>query len=162
MNTKNITCCFTGHRAIPSRYYAKTMRKLRKEIIRLIEQGVACFGAGGALGFDTMAAQTVLELKNKYPQIKLILVLPCKTQTCGWTETNKAIYESIKASCNKYVYTSEEYTRGCMHKRNRHLVDNSDYCICYLAESFGGTAYTVDYAKQMGLTIINLAKEKDW
>lgn len=137
------------------------MCRLKSAIVKLIEQGVVYFGAGGALGFDTMAAQVVLELKNKYPKIKLILVLPCKTQTRGWAEANVAVYESIKASCDKYVYTSEEYTRGCMHKRNRHLVDNSGYCICYLAESSGGTAYTVDYAKQMGLKIVNLAKEKD-
>lgn len=56
-----------------------------------------------------------------------------------------------------YYYTSEEYTRGCMHKRNRHLVDNSSACIAYLTESKGGTAYTVDYAAKHGLTVFNIA-----
>ena len=67
------------------------------------------------------------------------------------------IYESIKEQADKVVYTSEEYTRGCMHKRNRHLVDNSSVCIAYLTESKGGTAYTVDYAKKHGLTYYNVA-----
>ena len=44
-----------------------------------------------------------------------------------------------------------------MLKRNRHLVDNSSVCICYLTESTGGTAYTVEYARKSGLTIVNLA-----
>ena len=117
------------------------------------------FGAGGALGFDTLAAQAVLKLKERYPDIKLILVLPCKTQTSGWRQTDIDEYERIKAAADKVVYTSEVYYRGCMHKRNRHLVDNSSLCICYLTEDRGGTYYTVNYAKENGLQIINLAEE---
>lgn len=49
------------------------------------------------------------------------------------------------------------YFKGCMHKRNRHLVDNSGYCICYLTRTQGGTAYTVDYALERGLPVINIA-----
>lgn len=109
------------------------------------------------MGFDTLAAQTVLKLKETYPQIKLILVLPCLTQTRGWKETDVKEYERIKSLADKVVYTSQEYTRGCMFKRNRHLVDFSSLCIAYLTKDEGGTAYTVKYAKQNGLNIINLA-----
>ncbi len=70
---KNQTCCFTGHRKIPPEQYAALARRLEQEITCLIGQGIVYFGAGGALGFDTLAAQTVLRLKKKYPQIKLIL-----------------------------------------------------------------------------------------
>ena len=56
------------------------------------------------------------------------------------------------------VYTAQQYARGCMHKRNRHLVDNSSVCVCYLNRESGGTAYTVDYAEKQGLEIINLAR----
>lgn len=51
--------------------------RLRKIIEEQIKAGVVFYGAGGALGFDTIAAQTVLEMKNEYPQLRLILVLPC-------------------------------------------------------------------------------------
>jgi hypothetical protein len=63
----------------------------------------------------------------------------------------------MKAQADKVVDTSAEYTRGCMFKRNRHLVDNSSVCICYLTQRRGGTAYTVDYAQKAGLEIINIA-----
>lgn len=154
---RNQTCCFTGHRKIPSEQYMCIAERLKSEITAMIHQGVIYFRAGGALGFDTMAAQAVLELRELYPQIKLILVLPCKTQTNGWNLTDKAIYERIKKACDKYIYMSDEYTTGCMHKRNRHLVDYSRHCICYLTKHSGGTAYTVAYAKKNGLTVINLA-----
>lgn len=54
------------------------------------------------------------------------------------------------------MYISENYTNDCMHKRNRHLVDFSGYCIAYLNKNSGGTAYTVNYACQNDLEIVNL------
>ena len=92
--------------------------------------------------------------------MKLILVLPCLTQTKGWKPENIAEYERIKAQADKVVYISKEYTRGCMHKRNRYLVDNSGVCICYLTRERGGTAYTVNYAEKRKLEIINIAANR--
>lgn len=111
------------------------------------------------MGFDTLAAQTVIDLRNNYQQVKLILVLPCKSQADRWSESNRKMYEFIKEQANKIVYTSEKYTRGCMHRRNRHLVDNSSVCVCYLTESSGGTAYTVRYAVDKGIEVKNLAEK---
>jgi Uncharacterized protein conserved in bacteria len=155
---KNQTCCFTGHRKIQKSEIKEIQKSLEKELIKLISQGVKYFGAGGALGFDTLAAQTVLKLKKKFPQIKLIMVLPCKGQEKYWSEKEKTEYASILKKADKIVYTSEHYHQSCMHVRNRHLVDNSNYCIAYLNQTKGGTAYTVNYAKQKGLQITNTAK----
>lgn len=155
---KKQTVCFTGHRKIPPEQVGALSRRLKRTLIELIENGALYFGAGGALGFDTLAAQAVLDLRYEYPQIKLILVLPCLSQTRGWSVHDIEIYDDIKSKADKIVYTSQEYTRGCMHKRNRHLVDNSSICICYLTESSGGTAYTVEYALKNNLTVINLGE----
>ena len=127
-------------------------------MIEAIEQGYRYFGCGGALGFDTLAAQTVLRLQEIYPEISLILVLPCRDQTRGWKQADVAEYDRIMKAADKVTYTSEQYYSGCMHKRNRHLVDNSSLCICYLTEQSGGTAYTVNYARSQGLKIINVAE----
>ena len=155
---KNQTVCFTGHRKIPPEQVDALTRQLKSTLIQLISDGYRYFGAGGALGYDTLAAQSVLELKTQYPDVKLILVLPCLSQTRGWSARDIEIYEDIKNKADKVVYTSQEYTKGCMHKRNRHLVYNSSVCVCYLTESTGGTAYTVDYARKNQLTVINLGE----
>lgn len=155
---RDMTCCFTGHRKLPPGEKKLIAMRLEKAITRLIDQGVIFYGAGGALGFDTLAAQTVLYLRQYYPQIKLILVLPCLNQTRGWSEADITIYEDIKQQADKVVYTSRTYFKGCMHRRNRHLVDNSSVCLCYLTESKGGTYQTVTYAQKCGRQIINLAK----
>jgi len=158
---KEQTACFTGHREIPVLQFLPLKKRLRKAIVASIEEGYRFFGAGGALGFDTLAAKTVLALKKDYPDIKLILVLPCLNQTRGWTEKDIKTYEEIKSQADKIVYTSEQYFRGCMQKRNRHLVDSSSMCISYLTGDSGGTAYTVNYALFKGLEVRNLAKESE-
>ena len=154
---KSRTACFTGHRRIPQD--RNLSKALHDTILQLINAGYCYFGAGGALGFDTLAAETVLALKTKFPHIKLILVLPCLTQANGWSMADKKRYAEIKQAADKVVYTSQNYSFGCMHKRNRHLVDNSSVCVCYLTEAKGGTFYTVNYAREKGLQVINVAEQ---
>lgn len=157
IDLKEKTCCFTGHRALPKDKLSLISNYLEKIIIKYINEGYRYFGSGGALGFDTIAAETIIKLKGRYPYIKLILVLPCISQTRGWKESDIKKYNTIKLQADKIVYISKEYTTDCMFRRNRHLVDYSSLCICYLDKTYGGTAYTVNYAKKNNLKIENIA-----
>lgn len=103
------TCCFTGHRQIPPGKRTEIANRLERVIADLYRKGIRYYGAGGALGFDTLAAQTVIRLRESYPGMKLILVPPCRTQTRGWRPEDAAEYERIKAQADQVVYTSQEY-----------------------------------------------------
>lgn len=151
---KSTTVCFTGHRTIPSGEKEVISKRLEDVLISLVNKGYKNFVAGGALGFDTLAAEKVLKLRKIYPDIKLILALPCLNQTDGWRFFNKVKYENIKNKADEVVYTSKRYERGCMFKRNRYMADRSSVCICYLTKEEGGTVYTVKYAKKNNLEII--------
>lgn len=157
MGLREQTCCFTGHRILPKGKEKQIFNKTRKIVIALIEKGVKYFGTGGAIGYDTIAAQVILSLKEKYPFIKLIVVCPCKNQDAKWNEKQKRIYKEILQLADKIVILADSYYDGCMQARNRHLVDNSKYCICYLTRSFGGTYGTVEYAKKQMMDIINIS-----
>ena len=157
MFDKSIVACFSGHRKLPTN--CNNLRaNLKKEIIGLIERGVVFFGAGGALGFDMLAEETILQLKTQYPHIKLILVLPCppEQQTLKWNSEQRQKYYDILNKADKVKILSPRYTNDCMSARNRHLVDNSAYLVCYLRKQLGGTAYTVDYAEKQRLEIIRI------
>lgn len=157
---KEKACCFTGHRKIPPEQLFEITRRIKDKINDLISNGYICFLTGGALGFDTIAAEAIIEYKNVNPDIQLILALPCQTQAEKWLDKDKARYELIKKKADRVLYISDEYTRGCMFKRNRYLVDNGSVCICYLKDNTGGTAYTVKYAENKMLEVINIAKEE--
>ena len=153
---KKYTVCFTGHRYIPVDEFENVLSELEKTVRELIQRGYLFFATGGALGFDTLAAQTILKLKDEFPKIELHLVLPCLTQTRNWKQEDIDIYEQIKTVADVVTYTSYEYTRGCMFKRNRKLVEMSALCVCFLRKSTGGTSYTVKYARSKNLQIIAL------
>ena len=150
--------CFTGHRMLPTQQICDIRTRLSETIETLIKKGVTQFRAGGALGFDTLAALTVLEIKERHPHIRLILMLPCKDQDRGWSAENKRRYQEIIGRADEVNVLSEHYYRGCMHVRNRALVNGSDYCIAFLRESTGGTKATVTYAEKQNLDIINLGE----
>ena len=58
-------CAFTGHRSLEKDFSEK---KLKEEIERVISMGVTDFYNGMAMGFDLIAAETVLSLKKKNPK----------------------------------------------------------------------------------------------
>ena len=109
---KKHTCCFTGHRDMPSDRKSDIRSQLKAAVERAIQNGYRFFGAGGALEFDTMAAQTVVKFKRQYPHIRLILMLPCRTQADGWKKIDVDEYERIKSLADEVIYTAEEYKKG--------------------------------------------------
>lgn len=160
MNAREKTVCFTGHR----NYYdpAKEIAdRLQAAVKKSISEGFTEYIAGGAIRFDTVAAWTVIRLREEYPQIRLILALPCppQEQTLKWTADQKAEYQEIFKLADEVKILSDKYTSSCMLDRNRYMVDNSSRLICYLRSTSarGGTKYTVNYAQQQrGLEIIKL------
>ena len=154
-------CCFTGHRAIPSGKSKELAQRVKDGIEYLYaNMGVKTYYDGGALGFDTLAAEAVIEQRERHPSIRLIIVIPCRDQAVRWSAEQKARYERINRDADEVICLAERYFNGCMHQRNRYMIDHSAYCICYLTEQTGGTAYTVQYARERGLRIFNLAHPK--
>lgn len=154
-----ITAGFTGHREI-SEAATSVDARITDVIGALIGQGYQFFCAGGARGFDMLAAQSVLRQRETYPHVRLILILPFPNQyrrESGWTEEDIAEYQLLKVAADQVIYLQESHTRGCYHKRNRRLVDTSSVCVAYQRSQKGGTAYTVKYAAKEGLKIIHCA-----
>ena len=155
MIVKEKACCFTGHRRMSSPVDVKTV--LKQVIEEKINEGYYDFLSGMALGFDSVAAQTVLELKKVYPVIRLFCIVPCGDQDKNFTATEKKCYRSLLQQADDVIVLQETYSRGCMHVRNRFLVDHSSCVIAYLTRKNGGTAYTVSYANKQGRDIFNVA-----
>lgn len=139
------TCAFTGHRTLGEDFSA---RKLKREIKKLILSGVDTFYNGMAMGFDLLAAEKTLELKKKYPHIRLILCIPCYEQEKNFSEKDKGRYATIYKKADEKTVLSDTYYRGCMQNRNRYMVDRADVLVAYCNKPDGGAAYTVKYFKK--------------
>lgn len=155
MNKIEKCCCFTGRRYIDASHLELLRQNTHDIIKNLVRDDVTDFICGGAMGFDTLASQLVLAVRNDIPKVHLILALPCKNQTQGWRKTDINEYDRILRLADEVIYVSDEYYEGCMQKRNRFMVDNSSHCIFYMPTPRGGTAYTVKYAIEKERTIQN-------
>jgi len=153
--------CFTGHRTIAEDKETLSAR-LYALLERLVtEKKVTDFYTGGAVGWDALAALTVLKLRESYPEVKLHLVLPCpfEEQSAKWNEAQKAEYQHILGLADNVEQVSDCYYNGCMKARNARLVElASDYCICYWNPKHyrSGTGQTVRMTQRKGIEVINL------
>ncbi len=155
------TCCFTGHRpqqlgfAPGSAAETALKNRLAGEILRLIEeQNVRHFISGMALGVDTWAAQTVLKLKEIYPELTLECAVPCRTQAKYWSRRDRETYLSVLRAADRVTVLQEEYTPFCMQLRDAHMVEQADIVLAVWNGSKGGTSYTVNCARKQRKTLI--------
>jgi len=156
-------CAFTGHR--PKKFpwgYKETdsrcivlKKELAAQIAKLVDAGYTDFFSGMAEGTDTWAALAVLAMKKENPTLKLHCVLPCEGQADKWSASAREVYFSILEQADSVVYVSRAYSKDCMLKRNRYLVDHTACLLAvYNGEWRGGTAMTVRYAQKMRREII--------
>jgi len=158
-------CAFTGHR--PQKFtwgYNETdsrcialKNELATQISKLVDAGYTDFFSGMAERTDTWVALAVLALRQENPTLKLHCALPCKGQADRWSSSARELYFSILKQADSAVYVSRVYSKDCMVKRNRYLVDHASCLLAvYNGEQRGGTAMTVRYPKSLGRKIIIL------
>ena len=157
---RSVTCCFTGHRSIGEEQQRCLRQRLGSLLEQLYRQGYRRFYSGGALGLDLLAAESVIDLRGRHADVQLLLALPCAEQTRRWPAVERERQGRLKAQADHCVTLSPHYYTGCMMVRNRHMVDRSSLCVCYLTHMRGGTLSTVRYALGEGLPCINLAMDE--
>ena len=152
---RNSTAAFTGHRAesLPWGFAENDPRcaalksALASAIASAYAEGKRCFLSGMASGADVYAAEEVLRLKSRFPDIRLVCVFPCPT--------GDPRAASIASLADDSIVLAGEYCAGYMRQRNRFLVENSSLMIaCYDGRSEGGTYRTLCLAQEKGLRII--------
>ena len=148
-------CTFAGHREV---YQVNIAEKLDEAISKIIDTD-DCFRflVGGMGDFDGMCSSVVRRAKRKYPdkQISLELVLPYLTQEL--TE-NKQFYETNYDDVIVPIELAGVHYKSAITKRNRWMVEKSNWLVAFVYRDFGGAYTTLRYAEKKGLQIINLAK----
>ena len=147
-------CTFAGHREV---YQAKISDKLDEALAKIIETDDSfIFLVGGMGDFDGMCSSAVRRAKKKYPdkRISLELVLPYLT-----SELNKS-KEYYETYFDDVIVPSElagVHYKSAITKRNRWMVEQSNWIIAFVYRDFGGAYTTLRYAEKKGLRVINLA-----
>ena len=149
-------CSFTGHRTIPEENRSRITELLSTAIKYAYAAGCRDFLCGGALGFDTLAAQEVIKFRLLHRDVRLVLCLPCMDQSEKWSDRGQFMYTHILESADEVIYASDSYTDSCMRERNFLLASRCDILIAYCQRIRSGTGQTLRMADSMGKEIINI------
>ena len=133
------SCFFIGHREADDRL----LPRLELVVDRLIqEDGVRYFYVGGYGGFDRLAAAAVRRMKQKYPDITLMLVLPYHPA--------ERPTEAPDGFDGTYHPAGLESTpkRYAIVRANRIMVDACDWLVCYVRHGAGNSRKLLEYAQR--------------
>lgn len=139
-----MTITFCGHGDY--NYDNDIKDRLSSTVEDLIKQGADTFLLGGYGNFDMMSAHIVYQLKQKYPYIKSILIIPYLNK-----EYNTDYYDETE-----YPPIEKVPMRYAIIKRNEWMIDQSDTVISYVKHDRGGAYKTLQYANKKRKTVINL------
>ena len=142
MNKTKIRCSFAGHSEIHNQNLVETIKIKGKELIT--EYGVNEFWVGHYGDFDHYAAKAIRELKQEY-DIELVLVIPYLTKEIE--EYKEEYYRNFDAVLMGDV-PEKTPNKLKIIKANQYMVNESEYLICYVKNSWGGAAKTLEYAKR--------------
>ncbi len=159
-----MVCAFTGHRpqSLPWGSDESDVRciALKALIAQAVHdayrRGSRTFLCGMARGCDTYFAEALLALKLEHSDVCLTALVPCPTQAQSWSNDDRARYEQICRQFDNVEILEQEYSNGCMLRRNLLMVSRADMLISVWDGSQGGTAQTIRAAKKQGLEIVAL------
>lgn len=153
--TESVT--FTGHRFIPYQKMEVIRDALAKAVREHYYKGIRNFNCGMAIGFDLLAAEVVLSLKEKLTDLRLTAVVPYPHQYEKWTGKDKDRYRHLLDKSDTVIVLSRNYYKGCLLRRNDYMLSHCKGVIAYYdGTPKGGTYYTIRKARQMRLPVLNL------
>ena len=162
MSTREISCCFTGHRPLklPWKMNENDPRclALKEQLLSTLEgiyqSGYRHFICGMAIGCDTYFAEAVLALKARYGDITLEAAIPCDDQAEKWNRKQQERYHELLAQCDTLTYVSHQYSPVCMMRRNEYMIDHSSLLLACFNGTGSGTMKTILLAERSGIKTI--------
>ena len=120
--------------------------RLTNEICNLLSSGYTTFYLGGYGDFDLMAASVLHEMKDSYPSIDRVLVLPYLDRKYDEKLYDSTVYPPLESVPKRFAIS----------KRNEWMVEQADVVIAYVTHDWGGAVKTLEYAVRKKSQIINI------
>ena len=121
------------------------------------DRGYRHFLCGMAQGADLYFCQAVLHLKAQHPGVTLEAAIPYEGQADHWPPADRLRRQRLLNQCDLETVVQHHYTKGCMLRRNRYMVDRASLLIAvYDGTPKGGTMNTLAYALRQGVETVIL------
>lgn len=154
---KQVCVTFTGHRFVPLYKREELRKRIKTAVLDMYNRGCRHFYCGMAMGFDMMAAEVVVELKQTHHDLELIGVIPFIGQNSRFPVKDKQRYNCLLTKVDKKKILYSSYFKGCLLRRNDYMLEHSSIVIAYYdGKPKGGTYYTCKRAFERNMYVMNL------
>lgn len=133
---------FCGHKEVSQ--HDEVQAWLTTSVERLIQEGATEFYLGGYGEFDRLAASVVWKLREEYPSISSVLVLPYLDRKMATEHYNVTTYPPLETVPRRYAIL----------RRNEWMVQVAEVVVAYVRHSWGGAAKTLEYAQRKKKRIV--------
>ena len=151
------TAAFTGHRFVDASQREHVKKRLSNAVLVAYGNGIRNFISGFAIGFDMMAAEVVVSLKQSHPDITLTAAIPFNGQASRFSFYDRKRYDRVLKVADEVIVLSDSYYPRCFLERDEFMVNNASSLIAYYdGREKGGTFYTIRKAMAQNLPIVNV------
>lgn len=163
---KPLRIAITGHR--PQSFFGYNLRTpewyalgnvMRNFCIDALNAGntaLECL-TGMALGVDQVFGLVTLKLRDGGFPVKVISVIPYKSQPRLWRDRKE--YDYILERADSVICLSENYSSTCLRERNIYLLKNCDVLLAAYLGIQGGTGHCIHHAEKMSIPIFHIVKQ---
>ena len=145
------SCFFIGHREADEWLLPTLVNAIERLVV---SEDVTWFYVGGYGGFDRITATAVKQVKQRYPEITLTLVLP-------YHPAERPVETPYGFDGTYYPEGMENVPRRfAIVQVNKHMVENVDWLIAYVRHGASNSQKIIEYAKIRSVPYINLALEE--
>lgn len=109
-----------------------------------------------AIGFDLIAAECALSLRDELKGLRVVAVIPFEGMQHRFKQSQRELFDRIVGEADEVITLASRYSASVYMMRNNYLVDNSSATIAYFTGEKGGTAYTVHRAVKSLSYVVNL------
>jgi len=159
----------TGHR--PGKLYGYDIHRpeyndirnqIKGSLVMLIKkyaaEKVVCY-SGMALGIDQIFIECCIEAREYYKkhgiELKIIAAIPCHYYDNKWRQESKDLYHELLNECDEQLYVYDgPYTKDCLDKRNKFMVEKTDCTIAVWNGTPSGTANCIKDAERLGHEVV--------
>lgn len=162
---RETACCFSGHRPSRLPWGEDTAdprcrffeARLREALRAAWQEGFRHAICGMAQGADLCFCRAALSLREECPGLTVEAAVPYGSQAEYLAAHRRPEYERLIAACDTVTILQPHYSRGCLNRRNRYMVDHAALLIAaYDGTPKGGTFNTIAYAMREGVRTVLL------
>ncbi len=150
-------CCIAGHTPAELKRPEEDVRvDLENAILRAVDRGYSTFVSGLTCGVEIWAAEIVIRLKDRFPELHLVAVIPCPGFDAEWPEEWRVRYNRLLCLAEYVKVIGEASTPETLRARNEWMVGHSSMVIAVYGGFSGETRELLRCAMQCRLPVTRL------